>query len=125
MQAVQVAPMSLGVSSAASTAAVTSTKAIYATAVAAEEDSEQWQVELSPGVWTDFPIATMRMLSSALVAGATSLSLCARGRDYIIDLILLVQHNVATGTERKIRRLEVPRGTISMPANEQSREAAA
>ena len=70
MQPVQVAPISLGASTAAAPASSTP---VYATDVTAEEGShqcEQWQVELSPGVWSDFPVPTMRTYSGQNVLRA-------------------------------------------------------
>ena len=93
------------------------TPPVYATHVTGDEESQlrgQWQVELSHGVWCDFPIPTMRTFSSARITGVTSLSLNARGRDYTIDLLQMVQRNNATGTTRKIRMLEAPRLVASM-----------
>ena len=94
-----------------SASAAACTTAAYAAAVTSDGDSqlcEQWQVELSPGMWCDFPVPTMRMLSSARATGVTSLSLSARGRGYTLDLILMVQRNNDTGTTKKIRRLDAP-----------------
>ena len=67
----------------------------------------------------------MRMFSSAVVADATSVSLSARGRDYMVDLTLMVQRNIATGTVRKIRRVELPHVVVSLPADDQSVEVKA
>lgn len=122
-QALQAAPISLGASATDTT--VATAEAVYATAVAVEEGSEardRWQVELSPDVWSDFPTATMRMFSSAVEAGGTSVSLSARGRDYMVDLNLMVQRNIATGTARKIRRVELPHAVVSLPTDNQSGE---
>ena len=93
-----------------------------AMAAEAAEKEKEWQVELSPDVWSDFPTATMRMFSSAVEAGGTSVSLSARGRDYMVDLNLMVQRNIATGTARKIRRVELPHAVVSLPTDNQSGE---
>eukprot|EP00928_Gymnodinium_smaydae_P024613 TRINITY_DN19869_c0_g5_i3.p1 TRINITY_DN19869_c0_g5~~TRINITY_DN19869_c0_g5_i3.p1 ORF type:complete len:455 (+),score=42.20 TRINITY_DN19869_c0_g5_i3:78-1367(+) len=68
-----------------------------------EETLEQiWEVCLA-GVWTRFDAGTEQMLQAAHVDGRAKIQMSARGQVYTIDLIQMIQVNVATGKKRGIR----------------------
>lgn len=87
----------------------------------------QWEAATDSGRYNPYDEATSRLIEAARAKGVTKLSvrLGPKGWSYDIDLAALVQRNSKSGTERAIRRVEVPAARAGKLSRAEGRAAIA
>ncbi|CAK9014380.1 unnamed protein product [Durusdinium trenchii] len=64
-----------------------------------------WQVDLGGGKWLDFPSEGSARVNSALELGHSFLDLKIEEQNYKLDLLNMLQENVSTKKQRRIRQI--------------------